>query len=101
MKYFLLDDITGIVSYLPYIIPLASGAIIYFFKQSQLREKIRLDKVDADNAKAHGDFIQDLKDLQKAIEDLTNKINDVNIQILKEINSLAVKLAEYKRDIRN
>ena len=101
MKFILLDDIAGIFTFLPYLFPAAVGGITYFFKQSQAREKARLDKVDEDNEKDHKNFMEYIKNLEKAIEDLTKKINDVNIQILKDINSLAVKLAEYKRDIRN
>ena len=42
-----------------------------------------------------------IKNLEKADEDMRKMLNDVNIQILKDINALTVKLAEYKRDIRN
>ena len=101
MKYILLDDITGIVSYLPYLFPAAVGGVAYFFKQSQAREKARLDKVDEDNEKDHKNFMEYIKNLEKEIEDLRKMLNDVNIQILKDINALTVKLAEYKRDIRN
>ena len=101
MRYILLDDLIGIVSYLPYLFPAAVGGIAYFFKQSQAREKARLDKVYEDNEREHKNLIECIKNLERVDEEIKKMLNDVNIQILKDINALTVKLAEYKRDIRN
>ena len=100
MKFFLLDDTNHFVAILPYTFPIVVAIITYLFKLSQSREKARLDKVDEDNEKDHANFMEYIKSLEKAIEDLRKNLSELNIQILKEISSMAVKLAEYKRDIR-
>ena len=100
MKFFLLDDTNHFVAILPYTVPIVVAIITYFFKLSQSREKIRLDKVDEDNEKDHANFMEYIKKLEKEIEDLRRNLSEVNIQILKEMSAMAVKLAEYKRDIR-
>ena len=101
MKFILLDEMVVLFSYLPYLFPIAVGTISYFFNQSQVREKARLGKIDSDNEKDHNNFMEYIKNLEKADEEIRKMLNDVNIQILKDINGLTVKLAEYKRDIRN
>ena len=101
MKFILLDDVISLFSFLPYIFPAAVGAISYFFNQSQVREKARLGKIESDNEKDHNNFMEYIKNLEKADEEIRKMLSDVNIQILKDINVLTVKLAEYKRDIRN
>ena len=108
MRYILLDITTVLYSFLPYLFTAAVGVITYFFKQSQAREKIRLDKVYEDskkvyedNEKDHKNFMEYIKALERVDEEIKKMLNDVNIQILKDINALTVKLAEYKRDIRN
>ena len=100
MKFFLLDDTSHFVAILPYTFPIVVAIITYLFKLSQSREKARLDKVDEDNEKDHANFMEYIKNLEKAIEDLRKNLSEVNIQILKEMSAMAVKLAEYKRDIR-
>lgn len=100
MKFFLLDDTSHFVAILPYTFPIVVAIITYLFKLSQSREKARLNKVDEDNEKDHANFMDYIKNLEKADEEIKKMLNDVNIQILKDINVLTVKLAEYKRDIR-
>lgn len=101
MRYIFLDDVGGFLSWLPYAFPLSVGVISYFFKAYQLREKERVDKIESDNENDHKILMEYIKNLEKADEEIRKTLNDVNIQILKDINALTVKLAEYKRDIRN
>ena len=101
MKYILLDNVTGFLSWVPYLFPIAIGVMSYFFKQSQEREKERLDKIETDNKEDHINFMAYIKSLETADAEIRKMLNDVNIQILKDINILTVKLAEYKRDLRN
>ena len=100
MRPILLQETNHFVAILPYAIPIAVAIISYFFNLAQLREKARLDKIELDNEKDHINFMEYIKNLEKSIQDLRKMINDVNLQISKELSSMAVKLAEYKRDIR-
>ena len=100
MKFILLDSLSGFIFIVPYVFPLAVAGVSYFFNQSQVREKARLGKIESDNEKDHNNFMGYIKSLEKEDEDIRKMLNDVNIQILKDINALTVKLAEYKRDIR-
>ena len=101
MKFFLLDDTNHFIAILPYAIPIAVAIISYFFNLAQIREKARVDKMEQDNQRDHDNFMEYIKNLEKAIEDLRKMINEVNLQISRELGSMAVKLAEYKKDIRN
>ena len=101
MRPILLQETNHFIAILPYAIPIAVAIISYFFNLAQLREKARLDKIEQDNQRDHDNFMDYIKNLERGVEDLRKMINDVNLQISRELGSMAVKLAEYKKDIRN
>ena len=100
MRPILLQETNHFIAILPYAIPIAVAIISYFFNQSQAREKARLDKIELDNQRDHDNFMDYIKDLEKADAEISKKLNEVNKEILNDIKELAIKLAEYKRDIR-
>ncbi len=97
----LLDNVTGFLSWLPYAFPVVVGVISYFFKQDKDREKERVDRMDAENKKDHENFEKYIKELEKDNQEVRKIINEVNLQVLKDINELGIKLAEYKRELKN
>ena len=79
------------------VISIISGLVKYSL--TELRKLI--DKIEANNLKDHENFEKYIKDLEKEDQLIKSTINDVNVKILVEVNSITVKLAEYKRDIKN
>ena len=100
MRPILLQETNHFIAILPYAIPVAVAIISYLFNLAQVREKARLDKIEEDNEKDHNNFMDYIKDLEKADAEISKKLNEVNKEILNDIKELAIKLAEYKRDIR-
>ena len=100
MRPILLQETNHFIAILPYAIPVGVAIISYLFNLAQVREKARLDKIEEDNEKDHNNFMDYIKDLEKADAEISKKLNEVNKEILNDIKELAIKLAEYKRDIR-
>ena len=101
MRFILLDIspeavwIVGIV--IGVVITIISGLVKYSI--SELRKLI--DKIESNNIRDHDNFEKYIKNLEKEDQVIKSTINDVNVKILVEVNSITVKLAEYKRDIKN
>lgn len=101
MRFILLDIspeavwIVGII--IGVVITIISGLVKYSI--SELRKLI--DKIEANNIRDHDNFERYIKNLEKEDQVIKSTINDVNVKILVEVNSITVKLAEYKRDIKN
>ena len=79
------------------VISVISGLVKYSL--TLLRNMI--DKMEQENRDDHQNFTKYIKELEKEDQSIKSTINDVNLKILVEVNSIAVKLAEYKRDFKN
>lgn len=87
-RFVLLEDIPGVYWTVGLLVPIIFGVVSYLINLNVSRQNKEIDSIKED--------IDDLKEKDRATND---KINDVNLKILNDINGIMVKLAELKRDL--
>ena len=101
MKFILMEISPSVIWVLGIIVTIVISVISGLVKYSLTLLRNMIDKMEQENRDDHQNFTKYIKELEKEDQSIKSTINDVNLKILVEVNSIAVKLAEYKRDFKN
>lgn len=88
MNHYLLDPLPGFTWWGGFGITIIIGIISFLFKTALASEKEKREGIE-----------DDIKELQKEDAALREKLNDINLTFVGQINSILIRLAEFKRDL--
>lgn len=99
MKYMLLDAVPVVTIWGGAGLTAVVGVVSYLFSRSEKKQDEEIKEMKDRQSRDNDALKKCIEKLELEDRKINEKINEVNIKILTDINGLGIKLAEFKRDL--
>ena len=86
-------------TYIISVLGITVGVISYFFKDKQRAYERRLRIMDEDMAKMRKEHDDEIAKIMEKYDKMNEKLHEVNIEVLKQVNAISREISEFKRSI--
>ena len=86
-------------TYIISVLGITVGVISYFFKDKQRAYERRLRIMDEDMAKMRKEHDDEMAKIMEKYDKMNEKLHEVNIEVLKQVNAISREISEFKRSI--